>query len=291
MNDVNAPIVAAVDGSDEAVEALRWAAGMAEQENRLLRVVGAVGIVTGGYAPVATMAYSVVADAARHDAQRAVDAGVEEARAVAPAVTVSGDVIEGRAALALNEISTRSHVLIMGRRGLGGIKGLLLGSVSTNVAAHANCPVVVVSRPAPTSGPVVVGVDGSHAARAAIGYAFEQADRLGTSLLAVHGYGGFSSSAFFDHGDQVLRQLHDEAEALVSEQLAGFAGRYPDVSVDTATGIDTPAQRILDAAHGAQLIVMGSRGRGGFRGLLFGSTSQTVVQVAQCPVMIAHGQA
>ncbi|PKZ63953.1 universal stress protein UspA [Gordonia terrae] len=290
MTELIAPVVAAVDGSDEACEALRWAAVTAERKHRPLYVVSAVGMVASGYAPTMMMTEDPVHEVMRHDAQRAVDEAVGHARAVAPSIAVSGHLIEGGAALALREISSRANLLVLGRRGKGGVKGLLLGSVSTDVAAHANCPVVVVSGPAPASGPVVVGVDGSRAARTALEYAFEHADLLRTSLLAVHAYGGFSSSAFFEHGDRVVRQLHDEAEALMSEQLAGLAADHPDVSVETVVAVDVAAQRIIDAAHDAQLIVMGSRGRGGFRGLLLGSTSQAVVQVAPCPVMIVHAE-
>ncbi|WP_281063132.1 universal stress protein [Gordonia sp. 'Campus'] len=203
---------------------------------------------------------------------------------------VDGEIVLGSPALALRHASAQAHMLVVGRRGLGGVRGLLLGSVSTDAAANAQCPVVLVGGPAPDTGPVVVGVDGSPTSHAAIAHAFRQADPLGTSLLAVHSFGGFSGAAFHGQGQQVIRQLRDEAEAMLGEQLAGHAEDFPDVRVEKRVAIGAPAADIADAAESARLVVLGTRGRGGFRGLLLGSVSQAVVQVAPCPVMVVQNE-
>ncbi|HCS56746.1 MAG TPA: universal stress protein [Gordonia polyisoprenivorans] len=288
---VNAPIVVAVDGSDTALEALRWGALAAVRENRSLRVVGVVETVAAGYAPGVLMT-PAVAEALHADARRAVDEAIAAATKVSADVDAEGEVREGRPALVLREISSGAHLLVVGRRGRGGVAGLLLGSVSSDVAAHADCPVVVVSGPVPQTGPVVVGVDGSAISQAALGAAFTQAAELGTSLVVVSTYPGFSGEGFYDQ-DEVLAQFRDGTTESVERQVAKHRRDHPaadTVSVETAVVAGDPAPRIIEAAGDAQLIVLGSRGRGGFRGLLLGSTSQAVLHTASCPVMIVHSE-
>ncbi|GAA12115.1 universal stress protein [Gordonia alkanivorans] len=288
MTDSTAPIVVGVDGSDCALMAVRWAAAAASRENRPLLVLSAVGIFPGAYAPTAMMTSDVVVEAMQSDARRAVEAGTAVAKETAPDVPVDGTVVGGSPVLALRHASAQAHSLVVGRRGVGGVRGLLLGSVSNDAAIHAECPVIVVGGPSPTAGPVVVGVDGSPTSTAAIGHAFRQADLLQTSLLAVHTFGGFSGTAFYGDQHQIIRQLRDEAEELLGEQLAGYPEDYPDVKIERRVEIGSPADALVDAAETAQLVVVGTRGRGGIRGLLLGSTSRAVLQVAQCPVMVTH---
>ena len=286
---VNAPIVVAVDGSEQASNAVRWVARAAVRANRPLHIVSAVAPPAAAFTLAAVSVAQSAATAGRAFAETAVELAKGLAEDTADGVTVTGEVIEGKPALALRDISSRAHNLVVGKRGLGGVSGLLLGSVSTHVAAHAECPVVVVSDTLPTSGPVVVGVDGSPTSTDAIAQAFAQAAILNATLVAVHSYGGFSSAAFYDAGEKVLRQLHDEAEETLGAQLAGYGEDYPDVIVEHVITADAPSTRIAELSAQAQLVVMGSRGRGGFRGLLLGSTSQAVLHVADCPVMVVQG--
>ncbi|GAA11444.1 MULTISPECIES: universal stress protein [Gordonia] len=288
VTDATAPIVVGVDGSDSALMAVRWAAGAAVRERRPLRLISAVGIVPGAYAPTATLTSPAVVEAMHAGAARAIEAATQVVADVDPDVDVAGKTVSGSAMLTLRHASAWAHMLVLGRRGLGGVRGLLLGSVSTDAAAHAECPVVVVGGPAPTTGPVVVGVDGSPTSTAAIAHAFRQADLLNTSLLGVHAYGGSSGAAFYGADQRTLRQFEDEAEELLGEQLAGYPEDYPDVQIERHVGIASPAEEIFDAAQTAQLVVVGTRGHGGIRGLLLGSTSRAVVQVAPCPVMVVH---
>ena len=285
MSRLNAPIVTAVDGSALALDGVRWAALAAQRENRPLRVVSVVEPPILQYGSAIAMAQAY-ADASRAFAEGALDIARDVIGEAAPGVDATVEILDGRPALVLRELSSRAHLMVLGRRGLGGVTGLLLGSVSTDVVAHADCPVVVVPESPRTSGPVVVAVDGSPVSSAAIDAAFEQASFLQAPLIAVHTYGGNAGAAYFDRLHDERQQLTDEAHEALGSQLAGALGDYPDVSVTTAVTTEAPATQILESAADAQLIVMGSRGRGGFRGLLLGSTSQSVLQVATCPVMV-----
>ena len=288
---LDAPIVVAVDGSDQARHALAWAVAAAVREGRQLKVVTVVEAVSDYSGMVLTQ--DLIDDIYGY-AKDLINEGLTTATELAPGIDVTGEVLTGKPALRLREASSRAHLLVVGSRGRGGVKGLLLGSVSADASAHADCPVVVVPGAFPTTGPVVVGVDGWPAAREAATHAFAAAQELGTSVVAVTTYGSFSGKHFFGtedrHGDSeaTLRRFREEAAETPSVQLAGLREGYPGVAVDSDIATVRPAERIVDRADDAQLIVIGSRGRGGFRGLLLGSNSRAVLQVAPCPVMVVH---
>ncbi|GAB2669263.1 universal stress protein [Gordonia jinhuaensis] len=285
----NAFVVGA-DGSSAATEAIKWAAHSAELEDRPLRIVTTFQTETSGYAPGLVIPQDVV-DAIRDDAQKVVTDAVETAKSVAPGISIETKIFEGKPALVLRDLSEDAYKLVVGSRGLGGVKGLFLGSVSVNVAAHAKCPVVVVGKPG-GDGAVVVGIDGSEVSAPAVAEAFKEASFRKAKLFAVHTYTDLAADALYGYGldEAELQRLSDDAYEALSERLAGFSADYPDVEVERVIVADGPAQRLLDVAadNDAQLIVMGSRGRGGFAGMLLGSTSQSVLHKAQCPVEIVR---
>lgn len=212
----------------------------------------------------------------------------------APDVDVTGAFEEVPAARLLVDASREAELVVLGSRGLGGFAGLLLGSVSAQVAAHAASPVLVHRAPAehesPPAGHVVVGVDGSAGSETALRVAFEEAALRGTALEGVHAW---HLPAPWGPGDpwalapdaEVAGQ---EAEALLAEALAGFAEKFPDVPVTRRVVRERPAAALLDAARHAALVVVGSRGHGGFTGLLLGSTGQNLLHHAPCPVLVAR---
>ncbi|GEL97284.1 universal stress protein [Cellulomonas terrae] len=267
-------IVIGYDGSPEAQEALEWAADEARRERRPLRIVH-VGLGQGG--------------------GRSLTEGVERVRSAAPDVEITSS-LELRDSVpgTLVDMSTDARMLVVGGRGLGGFAGLLLGSVSTAVAAHARCPVVVVrhrpgSSSVPLARPVVVGVDGSRTSTSAVDLAFDLASRREAPLLAVHAW---EMPALLGPTpawtpDEIADRLVAE-KALLAESLAGHADRYPDVEVRSTVRLGGAAEIVLAASGDAQLVVLGSRGRGGFTGLLLGSVSHAVVHHATCPVAIVH---
>ncbi|GAA1816043.1 universal stress protein [Luedemannella flava] len=219
-----------------------------------------------------------------------------EVRSDHPGLTVTTKVELGHPASALADASRTAHVVIVGCRGRGGFAGLLLGSVGAQLCAHAYGPVIVV-RPAdpdkrPHPGlPVVVGVDGSAVSEGAVGFAFAEAASRRVPLVVQHVWWApaFDGITPGDPWQVDPAELEAEAGRIVAEAVAGWSARYPDVAVETRLthGADAEAELIETSAH-ASLVVVGSRGRGGFTGLLLGSVSQALTHHAECPVAIVR---
>jgi len=212
------------------------------------------------------------------------------AREAAPDVTTSTDLGHGSAAGHLIGMSATAGLVVLGSRGLGGFSGLVIGSIAVAVATHGQCPVVVVRGTEPRTtlrqeGPVVVGADGSPTSQAGIRFSFEAASLRDAPLVAVHAWSDVPlppSRELASSWDPVRQQ---ELEVL-DQRLAESRALYPAVRVERVVVRDNPAHVLLDRAEDAQLVVVGSRGRGGFRGLLLGSTSQALIYHAACPVAV-----
>lgn len=283
-------ILVGVDGSDASNAAVRWAAKAAVIEHVELKLLGVYDISTSNYAPGLIIPQDVV-DAIKQDATDAVHAAAAIAKEAAPDVTVQTTLVEGDAARALLELGKDAGTIVLGTRGLGSVKGLFLGSVSTTVAAHFHGRVVVVSGPG-GDGPVVVGVDDSPVSDAAVAEAFRQASFRNTKLIAVHTWTPLDADALHGYGIEPseIERMSEEAVEALGERLAGYRTDYPDVIVEHRVIPEQPSKAVLDAAgDSAQLIVVGSRGRGGFRGLLLGSTSQKILHDSHVPVMVVRG--
>jgi nucleotide-binding universal stress UspA family protein len=179
-------------------------------------------------------------------------------------------------------------MVVVGCRGLGAVSRWLLGSVTADLIRHAHSPVVVVhgeqeSLPSAGTAPVVVGIDGSPASENALAFAFDEASRRGVPLVAVHAWGDVDGEPLPGSQWENLRVL---AEERVAERLAGWGERYPDVVIQREVVLDRPAHHLLQRSRTAQLTVVGSRGRGGFAGLLLGSVSKSVAEAAETPVVV-----
>lgn len=285
-----------VDGSESSWTALRWAAHEAVLRNVPLSLVHVIDtpafnlVALGG--PVAPIQDEPTAHQ-RADAHKIIDDAVrvvQDSTEPDARPEVVSEVFFAGAVPTLVELSDHAQLVVVGRRGQGRIRRLLLGSVSTGVLHHAHCPVAVIHDDAPFalrpwSLPVVVGIDGSAASELATEIAFDEASRRGVELVALHAWTGAEPSDA--DTDQWLAQQQEGEEAL-AERLAGFAERYPDVTVRRRLVWNHPAHHLLDEAESAQLVVVGSRGRGGFTGMLLGSVSTAVVQAAPVPVIVAH---
>jgi nucleotide-binding universal stress UspA family protein len=287
-------VVVGVDGSESATRAVQWAADLAARRRRRLRIAhayGSVGPYYGGDLAFPSGVLETLAD----DARQLVADAAEAAAAAGPGVDVEVQAADAAPIPLLIELSGQAAMVVLGSSGRGGFAGMLAGSTAVRVAAHAQSPVVVVrareGEPAPPAeGPVVVGVDGSSLSDRAVAYAFEEASLREASLVAVHAWADLEyenpvhrARTLVEGGPQEV-----DEERLLAERLAGWQEKYPDVPVERVIARDKPRHELLQRSVTAQLVVVGSRGRGGFRGLLLGSTSQALLHHAECPVMIVR---
>ncbi len=208
----------------------------------------------------------------------------------APGLDISTEMISGPSVPTLVEQSKDAGLLVVGCRGRGALARGLLGSISTGLVHHAFCPVAVIHdedplMPHPSKAPVVVGVDGSPASEHALEIAFEEASLRGVDLMAVHAW---SDDSVFEFPGTDWTTLQEMGEETLAERLAGWQERYPDVLVRRLVVADRPAHQLLEQSASAQLLVVGSHGRGGFAGMLLGSVGTTVVHNAKMPVIVAR---
>ncbi|UGT62729.1 universal stress protein [Nocardia asteroides] len=287
---VAAPIVAGVDGSAGSDRAVRWAAATAAARGRTLRLVHAVDLE-----PVRALTGAApLVGGLRVRAGEVLLAAAELAAATAPEVRVRTELAEGAPAGALIDRSAGAHLVVLGATGTGGTAAHL-GSTLLAVGTHADGAVVVVrdrefDRRRGPAGPVVLGVDGGAAGAPAIAAAFAEASARGADLVALHSWIDLPYGEFAGASDGIDDpELAETAKRMLCEQLAGWSEKYPEVEVRRELYLSGPRHHLLRWSRAAQLLVVGSRGRGGFAGLLFGSTSNALVQRAHCPVLVAHG--
>jgi nucleotide-binding universal stress UspA family protein len=274
-------IVVGYNGRDHSREALMWAAAEAVARDARLLVVYAAnypGMTLGPGAGMLEPEHGALADA-----QEVTVRGVSEALQAHPTLRVGGATEVTSPAQALTEESTRADLLVIGTRGYGRVAGALLGSVAFAVAARAECPVVVVKgEPTPPEvGPerrVVVGTDGSTPALAAVDFAAERAAAASATLEVVTSTG--------EHPDVDVADLRAAAALIARSAADRGAATHPGLAVTTRVE-DCPAERTLvDASAEAGMVVVGTRGRGAFRGMLLGSVSHAVIYGARCPVAV-----
>jgi nucleotide-binding universal stress UspA family protein len=184
--------------------------------------------------------------------------------------------------------STRAQMIVMGSRGMGALGRFLLGSVSSGLARHAHCPVAIIHADggsADDTAPVLVGVDGSTASEGAIELAFDEASRRGVDLVALHAW---SDVGVFPILGMDWREYETQGAEVLAERLAGWQQDYPDVHVQRRLVCDKPAHWLIEESQHAQLVVVGSHGRGGFPGMLLGSVSSALAHCAKAPLIIVR---
>lgn len=288
-------VVVGVDGSASSDAAVRWAARESLLHDLPLLVVtvrapiAPVGgpwpevLVPEGYEQLQQSESTEIVDAALKLATQSLDG---------QPLNITGKVVLGPVVANLVEMSTRAEMMVVGCRGEGAVSRALLGSVSSGLVQHAHCPVAVVHAEGLPSleAPVVVGIDGSPASDLATAIAFDEAARRGVELVALHAWSdtGPIEFASVNWAPIEWRNIRDAEEEVLSERLSGYSERYPDVTVHKIVVSDRPAPRLAEKAGEAQLLVLGSHGRGGFPGMLLGSVCNAVVNSAQIPVIVAR---
>ncbi len=286
MTHSQPPIVVGVDGSASGKAALDWAIAEAESRRLPLLLISAWGV------DYAADALGPISQAVQQECRAVLRDAEDRVRSATPDVAVTTHEAGGTAAAVLIAESARADTVVVGARGLGPLRGAFVGSTSMQVTAHASCPVVVVrqgSGEAPSMG-VVVGVDGSQASAEAVGYAFAHASQRGAGLTAVHAWDiEFTPGVLADATQaEVWARLEAGERALTAESLAGWAEKYPDVEVRTHVVRGHAVKELAAESEDAGLVVIGSRGRGGFRGLLLGSVAQGLIHRAHCPVAVVR---
>jgi nucleotide-binding universal stress UspA family protein len=265
-------ILAGYDGSKAATDAPHWAAREAAERETSLTLLFSSDLMPPGDQSLHTLA-ALARMEGEHDLAR----GLQYAESAAVARGARAELTGQPAAEALCERSADAVMVVLGARGHGRLPGLLLGSVPWKLAAHGHCRVVVVRggwHPANGSRPVVTGIDGSAAASAAAAFAFEEAAFRRVSLVAVCALA--DHPGVFGATDRMAQECGDE--------VARLQDHYPDVEVSRRVVAGPPRSALLEAADTAQLVVIGSTGRTGIRGMHLGSVAQAVLHHSACPV-------
>jgi nucleotide-binding universal stress UspA family protein len=287
-------VIVGVDGSPGSKFAVQWAARDAELRNVPLTLVHVVPATAGTWLESSLVPTWMgaqrergrqVLDEALKIAGKSCQRGETQIECEMPSsITVP----------ALVDMSKDADLVVVGCLGTGTLRGRHLGSVSSGLVYHAHCPVAVIHDGVEVTAdaaraPVLLGIDGSPESELATAIAFDEASRRKVELVALHAW---SPVGVFDTivslpgpGWPALRAVEDE---VLAERLAGWAERYPDVSVQRHIVRDEPARQLVETSEWAQLVVVGSHGRGGFAGMLLGSVSAAVVLLARVPVIVAR---
>jgi nucleotide-binding universal stress UspA family protein len=286
MTDKRSEVLVGVDGSEPSLRAAEWAAADAATAGLRVSVC-----YVSDVSPLADVPLpQEVPQVARAYGQRMVDRALARIRQAAP-VDAIGEVANGNPAAELIRRAAGAEQVVLGSRGAGGFERLVLGSVGAEVAAHAPGPVVVVRGEQHERHEIVVGVDASDRSHHALEYAFAYAARHGGPIHAVHAIHDQAAPLPMppvSARDWVTPEPDRTAHELLDDAIAPWALKYPAVEVETTVVDGSAASALIRASKGAALVVVGSRGHGGFSGLLLGSVSQALLRHADCPVAVAR---
>lgn len=278
-------LVVGVDGSSVSNAAVAWAARDAAMRNVPLTLVHMLSayVPTFPQIPLA----GGVAVWQEDDARQVLEEAAKIAReSVGGPIEIATELKSSPPIPTLVDLSRDAELVVLGSHGRGAVGRVLLGSVSSGVLRGAACPVAIVpGDESPADAPVVLGIDGSPASELATAVAFDEASRRRVPLRAVHAW---SDAEVLDIGGLDWPALEAEAQQILAERLAGWQERYPDVAVQRRVVCDRPAHELVNQSKSAQLVVIGSRGRGAIAKMLLGSVSNAVVHSVHTPIIVAR---
>ena len=282
---MSAKYLIGVDGSEQSRTALAWGLARATErgaEVELLHV-----------ADDSFLSESVAfLSEAQQASEQMLQAEMEYARSLGFEGKISGTAVVGHPIAEVEEASKRADLLILGAHNGSRFAGSFFGTRAVKVAATAHCPVAVIPAVAsaePKRG-VVVGVDGSEASKRAIAVAAEAASFRGSPLIAVYAWmPPLTPGLEYLWSEELVESQRSAAEEAIAIGTAGLADRYPDLEIRREIVQSPPVAALVQAAEGAEMLVVGSRGRGGISRLLLGSVSHGVLQALPCPVVVTRG--
>lgn len=278
-------IVVGVDGSTASNAAVGWAARAAAVRKLPLTLVHMLNAYVPTF-PQIPLASGVAVWQEDDGRQELVLAAKLARDAAGRPIEIATELKTSPPVPTLIEMSEDADLVVLGGDGRGAVGRLLLGSVSSGVLRGAACPVAIIRGDEPGGdGPVVVGIDGSPVSELATQIAFDEASWRGVGLTAVHAW---SDPEVLEGGGFEWSAIQTEAEEILAERLAGWQQRYPDVVVQRIVVRDKPARELIHQAQSAQLVVLGSHGRGGIARMLLGSVSNAVVHSVHTPVIVAR---
>ncbi|WP_432585525.1 universal stress protein [Streptomyces sp. HD1123-B1] len=277
------PVTAGLDGSPESLAAADWAAHEAMLRDAPLRLVNA-------WPGPDQLDLTPGREAAWHYwAERALRSARAELDAAHPDMPILTDQIPGYPGPVLLAEAERAQLLVVGSRSLGAVAGFFMGSVGLELAAHATTPVVLVRADAPETrdSDVVAGVDLHGTCDDVLEFAFDAAARRTAGLLCV-----YASRVPAIRGsapwvvDVGLTDAREEAERTLADALAPWRDKFAEVRVVEEIASDSPARRLVEAARGAALLVVGRGPRRSGPGPRLGPVAQAVAHHAACPVAV-----
>ncbi|MDJ0350109.1 universal stress protein [Cryobacterium sp. PH29-G1] len=280
---MNRTIVVGIDDSAAGETALAWAMTRAETVKSpvtLMHTVYETWLADGyGY-------YDSILDAEK----KLLADAAERAATLAPTVVTQTELRTGSAPRVLSELSKDAALIVVGTDQKGRVEGELFGSVSLQIAALSTCPVAVIpALPDEVRSGVYVGVDGSADSVAAVAFAAAEADRTGQELFALYAVRLPNRRVLRSIPADAVNERMEEERVVLSESVAGLTEHYPDLVVHQILESDeSPARALVSAAKHAQLLVVGTRGRGSLQRLLMGSVSHEVLLHITCPTIVTR---
>ncbi|WP_327103026.1 universal stress protein [Nonomuraea glycinis] len=278
-------IVVGVDGSLNARAAVEWAVNDAFRTHMPLKIVYAVD-----RSPYQTTKFPAVGlpDMPLSKGRTILAEATALAHERQPDVEVTTEEVEGAPAVVLRKQAEQAREIVVGSRGRGGLPSALLGSVSVHVAGQTACPVVVVhGERQPARGQIVVGVDDSTACEPALAYAFEQARLRGATLRALYAW-QLPVNVLVPQVSYGMDEARTAPHQVVTDRLEAFRKEYPQVRVVEDVRCADPVDALTKASAEADLLVVGSHGRGAVAAALLGSVSRGVLHHARCAVAVVR---